>query len=68
MTWNHRVVKWKDEQWFAICEVFYNKGGEVIAHTDAIDVSGESIEELRETLKRMLECLDKPAIDDMFRE
>jgi len=68
MTWNYRVVKFDQTDydlppWYSICEVFY-EDGEVISHTaEGVDVCGESIEELRTQLKRLLECLDKPIIE-----
>jgi hypothetical protein len=69
-TWNHRVVKFKNDEgdWYAICEVYY-EDGKVYAHTsEGVGVSGESIEELRETLRRMLDCLDKEVLDEITEE
>lgn len=69
--WNHRVVKFKAhaeflEDYYAICEVFYDSTGNPNAHTsDGVRVGGASISELRETLKRMLDCLDKPILEEM---
>ena len=68
-TWNHRVVAFDQSEhnlptWLAICEVYYD-AGVPIAHTKGVEVSGESIEELRTTLERMLACLDKPVIEEM---
>ena len=67
MTWNHRVVKFsEDEDYFAICEMYYDEDGNPWAHTeDGVRVSGNSVEELRETLQRMLDCLDKPVLDNL---
>ena len=71
MTWNHRVVKFSQDSfnlppWYAICEVYYNDDKEPYAHTSrGVDVSGESVEELRATLQRMLECLDKPVVEEL---
>lgn len=72
MTWNHRVVRrriWSlGEQidWFGIHECFYDKKDESDpGWTDEpVTVEGESIDVLRETLERMLLCLDKPIIED----
>ena len=69
-TWNHRVVRFSQAEfdlpdWFAICEVFYDND-EPIAHTsEGVSVDGESIEELRATLQRMLDCLDKPILSEI---
>lgn len=66
MHWNHRVVRFvEDETYFGICEVFY-EDGKVMAHTEnPVALCGESVEELRETLQHMLDCLDKPILDEM---
>jgi hypothetical protein len=63
MHWNHRIVRTEDE-YLGICEVFY-EDGKVLAHTDPLPITGEDIEELRETLQHMLDCLDKPILDEM---
>lgn len=69
MTWNHRVVRYSQVEhdlpdWLEICEVYY-EGDEVMGHTKGVAVGGESIEELRTTLERMLACLDKEIIKGM---
>lgn len=72
MSWNYRVIRTNDgeEDYFAIHECFYDKHGNPDATTvEAITVGGGSIEELRETLQLMLNCLDKPSltvIDEPF--
>jgi len=68
MTWNHRVVKFTEDSddWYAVCEVYYNEDGTIYAHTqDGIRVSGESVEDLKETLERMLRCLDQGIVEAM---
>lgn len=68
MTWNHRVVKFTEngEDWYAVCEVYYNDDGTIYAHTqDGIRVTGESVEELKETLERMLRCVDQKVVEAM---
>jgi hypothetical protein len=65
--WNHRVIKTKDgvDDWYAIHEVFYDKGGNVDGITkEPISVGGNTIEELKWTLTKMLESLDKDIIDE----
>ena len=68
MTWNHRVVKIKDSDgadWLSIREAFYNSKGELTAYTsEPVDVSGETLGELRQTLRWMGLALSKPIIDD----
>lgn len=71
MTWNHRVIKYETRNLFgdpdvgyAIHEVFYNNDGEICGMTsDAVKPWGDTKEELREELLRMLAALDKPDID-----
>jgi hypothetical protein len=54
-----------ESDWLEICEMFYDDD-EPVAHTaSGISVCGESVEELRATLQRMLDCLDKPILDEM---
>jgi len=65
--WNHRVVKTKDgvDDWYVIHEVFYDKDGNVDGMTkQPVSVGGNTIEELKWTLTKMLESLDKDIIDE----
>lgn len=67
MEWNHRVLKHKGyngEEYYAIHEVFYSMDGlGTKAWTEnPTEIVGESIEDIRETLLRMLDCLDKEVI------
>jgi hypothetical protein len=69
MKWNHRVVRFKTDDpdfsdWFEICEVYYHEDGEAFSHTaEGVAVSGHSLEELRETLQRMLKAIDHPVME-----
>jgi hypothetical protein len=65
-------VTGKIDVWFALHEVFYeNKNvndlkvttADVSYTTEPIDVVGDSVEDLRETLRHMLAALDKPVLD-----
>lgn len=63
--WNHRVMKRESggETLYGIHEVHYC-GDEVEMWTSLPEpVVGESIEELRTTLTRMLAALDKPVLE-----
>jgi hypothetical protein len=71
MTWNHRVFITHTEygDWLDIRETYYNEEGNVEGWTmDAIAPGGETIEELRNELQRMLACLDKPVLEDKDSE
>ena len=66
--WNHRVVKQKltdGTDWFSVREVFYNDDGTIFAYSeDPIEISGESIDELRQSAQWVLACLDKEILID----
>jgi hypothetical protein len=68
MTWNHRVVKETLDdgmEWLTIREVFYNENGEITGYTeDAVNISGETVEDLRWQCQKILECLDKDVLID----
>jgi hypothetical protein len=55
MSWNYRVVK---------SEVYYEDGKVDGWTEDAIAPGGETVDELREELQRMISCLDKPVLDE----
>jgi hypothetical protein len=66
--WTHRVIRkvYNGEDYFSIHEVFYDLSEkDTVGWTEnPVEVAGESIEDLRVTLQRMLACLDKPVIED----
>lgn len=66
--WNHRVIKRTTERevLYGIHEVFYNDDdGSIYAYTkEPIQAQCESIEELREYVQWMLECIDKEILVD----
>lgn len=65
MTWNHRVRRTETEHgpWFDIVEAYYDDNGNIEATTkDGIAPEGESVAELRTTLERMLQALDRPEL------
>ena len=71
--WNHRVVKqrMKDgSEWFSVREVFYNDDGSIVYTESPVDISGESIEAMREYCQWVLNCLDKDMLveDEITRQ
>ena len=66
--WNHRVVKEVLEDgtdWYSVREVFYNDDNTIYAYTqEPINISGESIKELKEYVQWVLDCLDKDVLVD----
>ena len=71
MTWNYRVVKVipEDTSWtphyFMICEAFYDEGKQHPHSITERSISpyGESLEELKDDLKRMLKALEAPVLN-----
>ena len=71
MTWNHRVVKYETRNLFgdpdvgyAIHEVFYDNNGNVQGMTsNPVKAWGDTKDELRLELLRMIEVLEKPDLD-----
>ena len=66
MHWNYRLVemtdnRWLDEKWIEVREVYYNEDNEPVGHANA-NVSGNYLEDVREQLKLMGECLGKPLL------
>jgi len=69
--WNHRVMRHNagtEDEYFAIHEVYYDLKDddgkkETVWTKDPVRVSGETVEELRETLERMLRALDTPVME-----
>jgi hypothetical protein len=65
MGWNHRVLAftYEDEVRLQIHEVYYNKKGKPDAYTvNPVSVNGESLKNIKWTLKQMKECLNKPIL------
>lgn len=63
--WNHRVTRQKTRfgDWYAIREVYYDDQGNVTAWTEGeMAPVGETVEELRADLERMLAALDEPVL------
>jgi len=69
--WNHRVMHhvYKsptgiEEEFFEIHEVYYDDNDKVDGYTkNAIAPGGNTVEELRAELQRMLDCLNKPVLE-----
>jgi hypothetical protein len=51
------------ESWVEICEVFYDKDHQPYLYTArGVGVVGETPEEIKDTLYKMLDCLNKPVL------
>jgi len=64
--WNYRVVKFKDDNSYNLCEVFYNKNNEICGMSEPfISVHiDEGVDEIKETLKQMLKDIESPIVDE----
>lgn len=66
MTWNHRVVRFEDEEmgeYFEIKEVFYDKDGGLSGYSDATIMS-DSFDGLHEQITWFKTATSKPVIDE----
>ena len=66
MTWNYRIVRRisGDDFLYAIHEAYYDKSGLCDAITqDAVGISGDTLEELREDYKMKKEAFRFPVLD-----
>ena len=64
--WNHRVIELTSEEdwgdrWLEICEVYYQDDGSLLGYCK-VTAGEESLEDLKEMLQRMSECLNKPIL------
>ena len=73
MSWNFRVIR-KDlpteegtQDWYSIQEVYYNDDGTPGAQTTDLEITAFSIDELKSTLEKMIKCLDKPILEELFK-
>jgi hypothetical protein len=62
MSWNYRIVKYKNEDAYGLHEVFYNEAGDAWGMTDKpVGFVGETPEELKSTIVKMaLSAFDRP--------
>ena len=68
MGWNHRVMKHEkadgDDDWYQIHEVYYDSKREPDSWTaDGISPGGNTLEDLRDELIRMLEATEKEILN-----
>lgn len=71
MSWNYRIFKRihrnkylpEPETLYEIRETYYDKDGNINGWAETPDVIGDSADELKGTLEKMLQCLDKPLVN-----
>ena len=66
MTWNFRVFKVErmGEEMFSIREAYYDDAGDLDGFTGPIAPQGDTVDDLRKELQRMLAACDRPVLDD----
>lgn len=66
--WNHRVVHRTfadDTEEYSIREVYYNDDGSIFGFTESpIQVYGDTLAELKETVQRLMNCTDFPILEE----
>lgn len=55
--WNYRIIKDKDT--YGLYEVIYNDDGEISAHSEKAELVGDSVEDLLNSLRLMLDDAQK---------
>lgn len=67
MGWNYRMLRHTHgpgEEWLAIHEVYYDEKGNVVTWTeDPSQPIGDTVDDLRWDLEKMLQALDHPVIE-----
>jgi hypothetical protein len=64
--WNHRVMRKEhdnSESTYGIHEVYYKQGKANMWTEDPVEVTGDDVQELKQTLERMLLALEKPILN-----
>ena len=66
-TWEYRVVRQKKDgdEWLSMQEVYFDGEDKAYAHTVDLDVTGDSLGEIRKKLQSMLWAIDKDIVDEI---
>ena len=60
--WNYRIIKFDDH--VGLYEVIYNDQGEISCHSEKPEAVGDTVEELGDTLKMMLQDYERSDVLD----
>lgn len=71
MSWNYRITTrlythkylHEPETLYEVREVYYDDNGDIVNFAEQPEVIGHSLQEVKDTLQRMIECCEKPIID-----
>ena len=66
-TWEYRVVRQKKDgdEWLSMQEVYSDEDGKPYAHSIDLEVTGDSLSEIRKKLQSMLWAIDKDIVDEI---
>jgi len=67
--WNFRVINTlKDDiEFFGLYEAFYNDAGEICAHDEEPTIVGDSVEDIKKTLRMMMRDIDRFEVLDGYK-
>ena len=68
MSWNHRVIFDKDTGLYSIHEVYYVDGENIGMTENPVHAQEESVDDLEETLRRMLRACQMPVLESEFAD
>jgi hypothetical protein len=67
-TWEYRVVRQKltdGNEWLSMQEVYSDEDGKPYAHSVDLEVTGDSLSEIRKKLQSMLWAIDKDIVEEI---
>ena len=69
-TWEYRVVRQKKDgdEWLSMQEVYSDEDGKPYAHSIDLEVTGDSLSEIRKKLQSMLWAIDKDIVDEISND
>ncbi len=65
MSWNYRIARYESdgESGYSVVEAYYNTENEIFAVSEPIAPYGETPEDLRLSMERMLMAFERPVIE-----
>ncbi len=69
-TWEYRVVRQKKDgdEWLSMQEVYSDEDGKPYAHSIDLEVTGDSLGEIRKKLQSMLWAIDKDIVEEISND
>lgn len=64
MTWNYRIVRFSDPEWYQIHEVHYDSSGEPTSMTArSVCLEGESKDDIEKEIALIMRAFREPILD-----